>query len=402
MSSTGKARRIYFAVQTRFHRDNEGRIRTNFGYARYDAWRPYLQAAAEVIIIGRVSNIRQDGGTLVEGPGVRVLAVPFFHGARQIVIRMPTVRRFLKRALDDPDALYAARFPSVLGSMVRQRARQLGAPFVAQIVGDPEEVLKAGAGGRFGRLLAPIAKKALAHDVSQSDAVIYVTRRTLQAKYPAAPSAHTLVRSNVELSEASFADRSRDYQAHPLGSPVRILTAGSQDQEYKGHHTLIDATAILRNRGIDVECVIVGGGKYHENLISRARAKVGSHGITFTGHLATADDVRNEILKADLFAMPSLTEGLPRVLIEAMATGIVCIGSRVGGIPELLPHESLFTPGDANELADLIQRLVDDQRSLTRLAAESMLRAREIADSFSGDRLLSAFLLDVSQGPKPS
>jgi glycosyltransferase involved in cell wall biosynthesis len=99
--------------------------------------------------------------------------------------------------------------------------------------------------------------------------------------------------------------------------------------------------------------------------------------VRFTGHLSSPDLVRKELSEADLFVLPSRTEGLPRALIEAMAIGLPCIGSDVGGIPELLPPSERVPPGDARALADGILELLSDPLRLARLSAENVERARE-------------------------
>ena len=83
---------------------------------------------------------------------------------------------------------------------------------------------------------------------------------------------------------------------------------------------------------------------------------------------------------ADLFILPSRTEGLPRAIIEAMARGLPCLGSSVGGIPELLPPDALVRPGDALALADLIYTRGNDRAWLAQAAVRNIEFARRYAE----------------------
>jgi glycosyltransferase involved in cell wall biosynthesis len=78
---------------------------------------------------------------------------------------------------------------------------------------------------------------------------------------------------------------------------------------------------------------------------------------------------------ADLFVMCSLTEGLPKALLEAMARGLPAVGSLVGGIPELLSREALVPPADERRLAEKIMSLARDPEGLTRLSARNFEEA---------------------------
>jgi glycosyltransferase involved in cell wall biosynthesis len=80
---------------------------------------------------------------------------------------------------------------------------------------------------------------------------------------------------------------------------------------------------------------------------------------------------------ADLFVHPSRTEGLPRALIEAMARGLPCIGSNVGGIPELLSPAEQVPAGDANALEAKLCEVLGDPQRLVRLSRENLAKARE-------------------------
>lgn len=390
-------RTLYFANQTRLHRDSAGRLRSDYDYARYEAWLPYRAGVGRVVVVGRVTSRVDDGGALVEGPGVSVLEVPFYNGPLGFVRHYFALMRFLKRELTDPGALYGAKLPNLVGFLVQRRADQLGAPFIGQVVGDPEDVLRSGVAGLgpiLSQTMARPARFIMRRHVSRAAAVSYVTRHELQSKYPAGPHALVLAQSDVVLP--GIAPHPRDYAARPPGVPLRIVAVGSHEVRYKGHGTLIDALALLRDRGIATRTTIVGDGRFHDNLVARARQRGLGDTIEFIGHLPSAVQVRDLIAGADLYVMPSLAEGLPRALIEAMATGVACLGTRVGGIPEVLGDDALVEPRDPRALADAVAALVADPSRMTGLASEQLEEARRVANSFSGPAGLEEFLAAVA------
>ena len=90
--------------------------------------------------------------------------------------------------------------------------------------------------------------------------------------------------------------------------------------------------------------------------------------MTFLGQLPAGEMVRAQLDKADLFILPSKTEGLPRALVEAMARALPCIGTTVGGIPELLPSEDLVPPGDVKALAETIEDVLRRPERLAKMS----------------------------------
>ena len=97
--------------------------------------------------------------------------------------------------------------------------------------------------------------------------------------------------------------------------------------------------------------------------------------------------------------LASRTEGLPRALIEAMAAGLPCIGTRVGGIPELLDDEALVAPGDAEALAARIRAFLDDAGLFERQAARN-LREASIYAAPRLQRLRDGFLQTVAMNTR--
>lgn len=148
-------------------------------------------------------------------------------------------------------------------------------------------------------------------------------------------------------------------------APRRNIVCVARLSAEKGHLGLLDAIAPL-----DATLTLVGDGPLRAE-IDRAVAGLGlGDRVRFAGRLdegATLD----EIARADLLVLPSFMEGLPIVLMEAMALGVPVIGSRVAGVPELIEdgvEGLLFRPGDWSDLRRQIARLLDEPTLGDRLA----------------------------------
>ena len=395
-------RRLVFAVPTRFYRDEHGAVRTNYAYARYDAWLPYLEGTKELVLFARIVRGGGAGGQLVEGPRVQVYEQPFYSGPLGFLRTLTQQKRALSRVMNDGDSLYGTRVPNLVGPLMTKRARMLGASMFVQVTGDPEEVLKSGFGGIrqiLARGFASLGRRAVAKQVRAADGVIYVTESALQRKYPASVAAVTAVRSNVEISDEHLSSPARNYAMVDASSVRRfhLVTVGSQANKLKGHDVLLRALQILKDRGHDLEATIVGGGRHHEELLELSTELGLDARVKFTGALAGAHLVRNEVAGADLFVMPSLSEGLPRALIEAMSGGVACIGTTAGGIPELLDEDSLCPPGSPSALAELIERVLQEPDGLARRGREQRARAARIKKDLTGVHILPEFFTELQK-----
>jgi hypothetical protein len=108
--------------------------------------------------------------------------------------------------------------------------------------------------------------------------------------------------------------------------------------------------------------------------------------VHFRGQLTAGEAVRAELDAADLFCMPSRTEGMPRAMLEAMARALPCIGSTVGGIPELLPPEDLVPPGDVAALAAKIRDSIGDPVRMAAMSARNLERAHRYREEILRER----------------
>jgi colanic acid/amylovoran biosynthesis glycosyltransferase len=163
-------------------------------------------------------------------------------------------------------------------------------------------------------------------------------------------------------------ERFRPAERSPRPRAARILNVGRL-VPVKGQAVLLHAVASLVARGLDVELTIVGSGPQEAGL----RRLVDELGLGDRVELAGAigqDAIAEYYDRADILAVPSFAEGLPVVIMEALATGLPVVSTSIMGIPELVRDGetgALVPPGDADALADGLARLIDDPQERLRL-----------------------------------
>jgi colanic acid/amylovoran biosynthesis glycosyltransferase len=179
-----------------------------------------------------------------------------------------------------------------------------------------------------------------------------------------------------------------DYFAGPASAPAatpRLVCVGRLCEQ-KGQLLLIEAARQLAERGIGFELVLAGDGEMRpaiEAAIARADIR---HRVRITGWIGSAQ-VREEILAARALVLPSFAEGLPVVLMEAMALGRPVISTYVAGIPELVvagEHGWFVPAGDAAALADAMAACLDSPVDILARMGESArarVRARHDVDA---------------------
>jgi len=140
----------------------------------------------------------------------------------------------------------------------------------------------------------------------------------------------------------------------------------------KGQHILLDAFHIVKEQGHKIRLTFVGDGEDRQSLENKVNELNLSEEVRLTGALGQ-ERVMDHYRRADLFVLPSFAEGVPVVLMEAMAQEIPVISTRITGIPELIEHEKtglLVTPGNAGELAEAIIRVLEDSSLGEKLGTE--------------------------------
>ncbi|MHB8766645.1 MAG: glycosyltransferase family 4 protein [Deferrisomatales bacterium] len=310
-------------------------------------------------------------------PGVRISALPHYIGPAQFCIRALSLREKLLDIAKSSEALII-RAPSTAANIITSTLTNSRRPFAVEVVGDPHSVFGGGAVRHPLRLLFRWwFARHLRRQCWAACAAAYVTEGVLQRRYPPGPYTYATWYSSVDLPRESLAAAPR---APAHDGVLRLVFVGSLEQHYKGLDVLLLAVRTLVGGGLDVRLCVLGDGRERPRLVALA----GEFGLTdrvvFDGQVSPRAEVEARFDRADLLVMPSRTEGLPRAMIEAMARGLPCIGSSVGGIPELLPPEDLVPPGDAEALAKKIQEVLEDPARMARMSARNLEKAREYRD----------------------
>jgi glycosyltransferase involved in cell wall biosynthesis len=215
--------------------------------------------------------------------------------------------------------------------------------------------------------------------VAQAPFVIYVTSEFLQKRYPTRGRSFAI--SNVELPDTGVCGKiygAEDAHRTEKGNQavLHLVTVASVSTPYKGQQDVIKAVSVLRQMGIECEYHLIGGGSTDRLKAVADREDVLDR-VHFHGAVRHAD-IFPLLQTMDVYIQPSRQEGLPRALIEAMSCGLPAIGATTGGIPELLPTELLYRPGDIPHLVQLIRQLADQTTRQTE-AIRNMRQAAQFS-----------------------
>lgn len=367
--------KVLVALEHRFSRAHDGVVYTGSVYP-YAFFGRYLRVFDSVVVLARVEDVDVPsppaGTSTVDGPGVRVIALPAYRGLRGLLRHRRGVRRQVRSALVGVDAA-VLRAPGFVADTVWSQCSHQ--PCAVEVVGDPAAVFANGASDHPVRALLRVwAVRSLRRMVAGAVAVGYVSRRDLAARYPSSAGALTAAYSSIDLAPEAFRPASE------AGRVRHLVTVASLEQPYKGIEDLLHALSLAP---AGLRLWVVGDGRLRAGLEDLASELGLRDRVRFLGQLPGPAAVREVLHQADAFVLASRTEGLPRAMIEAMAAGLPCVGTTVGGIPDLLPPEALCAPGSPEDLAALLTRLHQEPRFAGALA----YRLRERADDFAAHRL---------------
>jgi len=334
---------------------------------------------------------------LVEQPGVRLTAVLLNEGplARELrCLGVPVtvvderrtgavgIVRFLTRFLEahDIDLVHTHRYKdNVLGTIAAKLAR---VPHVIRTVHGLREPMTGWNGLKFSlyEMLDTAALRCFA------DLVVAVSKRMADTLRAAGfrPALVTHIHNGIDLRSAAATRRPEEVRRE-LGIDPRALLIGTAGRlsPVKGHAALLQAARLILRHHPGAKFLVVGGGPLEAELLASAARLQVDGACLFPG---PRTDVLDLMSAMDIFVLPSLSEGIPMALLEAMALGKPVVATAVGGVPEVVRHGVsglLVEPGDERALADACLDLARDRAWAARLGAGAR---RAVEEEFSHER----------------
>jgi len=361
--------RVIVALQHHFSMTADGTVYPTSVF-EYAIWRRYLDVFDEVVVFGRVKCVQEPPASAPSqstGPRVSFYPLPDHSGPWQYCRHHAKLKTLARQILQNQDKdACILRVPSNISSLLWNELSRAERPYGVEVVGNPWDTF---APGSVKTILRPIIRRKmtweLARQCRMASAASYVTEHILQKQYPAGCwSTHY---SSIELPAELIIDEAainkriqRIGIKSALKEPWHICYVGTMSRLYKAPDVLIDAVGRCIGKGINLKLTMIGDGRFRGQLEQRALRLGISNSVKFTGQLPPGQAVIEHLDAADMFVLPSLTEGLPRSIIEAMARGLPCITTNVGGLPELVESGYLVNPGDVSALADKIAAVISD------------------------------------------
>lgn len=248
-----------------------------------------------------------------------------------------------------------------------------------------------------GKLIAPYMELNAKLNTRHAAYVVYVTEKFLQNHYPTEGISAAV--SDVvisELNEHVLEKRIRKIEERKEKQLWVIGTAAGLMTRLKGQQFVIEAISKLKNEvNIRYELAGTGDPSYLRSVAEKYRVE---DRVVFKGEI-NHDEILKWMDTLDTYIQPSMQEGLPRALVEAMSRGCPCIGSTAGGIPELLDEIALFQRGDINALVEKIREFYSfDWKNQ---AMRNFNRAKDFQESVLNDKreiIFKAYREDVMEG----
>ncbi|MEQ8476362.1 glycosyltransferase [Fulvivirga sp.] len=362
-----------FVYDHNYLKSDEGIIYSS-GAFNSSSWERYLEHFDQLTVIGHNVDFDQDlrRYNVVSHPKVSFRFFKPIKSLKSFVINLFKNDKSLKELVKSHDALIVRIYSEYAFQAIRI-AKMLDKPYAVELVGCPWDAYRAHQSFK-AKLIAPYSYFRLRRAIWKCKFVLYVTDQFLQSRYPT--KGRHIGASNVMLTEPSsdiLTKRLDNIKKLELSNePLNIGVIGKVDVKAKGIGILIKALGQLN---ISFKLHIVGPGNqdFLKPIIKKYELE---DSILFHGKLMAGEQINVFLDSIDLYVHPSMQEGLPRSVIEAMARACPVLASSIAGTPELLHQTYLHQPGNHNQLSEKINYIYRNLGNLSAMALENFEKAK--------------------------
>lgn len=283
-----------------------------------------------------------------------------YNGYLDAMKKSRTIKRQIKKYSDSWTGVVYTRWPVPLFNYVYKTSIRKKLPQCFHLVGDTMAVVSEGSKYRG-------VKKFIA--IKYAD---FITRRLTKivSKTPTLINGNGLRRlydnNNNKIKEirtSTFSESEIINKVKDLNkNRIKLLYVGYLRHE-KGLLYLLEATKLLIRQGYNLSLSIIGEGDIVEDLKSKSKELNIEDFVEFKGYIPLGDKLFEEYYKSDIFVLPSISEGTPRVLIEAMSKALPVVATNVGGIPFTIEdgvNGVLVPPKDVKSLVNALAKVIND------------------------------------------
>lgn len=337
----------------------------------------YLKYFDNIIVSTRVKSKYSEKGNIsgykkTNGRGVEVIPIRTYNNVLDALKNKRKIKKEISEVLDKCDVAII-RLPSAIGNIACKLCRKKNIKYKIEMVACAWDGY-INHHNSFGKIIAPIMYFVTRHNVKKSEEVLYVTSKFLQRRYPTL--GNEVACSDVVLSK--YKDEVLNNRIKKIDSmnmsKIKLCTVANVGLKYKGQEFVIKALYNLKSKGSNnfIYYLIGNGDKtYLKKIISKYNLE---KEVVFLGSL-NHNQVFEKLDEIDIYIQPSLQEGLPRALLEAMSRACPSIGSNAGGIEELLNKKYIFNKRDVKKIENILFNL--DKNNLIEMAKFSIKKAKE-------------------------
>lgn len=329
-------------------------------------WDRYLTAFDELVVCARMKKDSQhnEGDLRSDRKEVSFVGMPDFRGAGGIVKHYGAIQKALKKALKQADCVIF-RAPSPISMVSYGIVRRSGKPFAVEMMNNPITCFSPES---MHNIYQPLIARFITNQSRRmclaANGVSYVTNHVLQDLFPSTAKikgeSSDFFESSYSTINLSQCDFVKSEWSQSIPERIVLVHSGEMADYRKGQNVFIEAIAELKKRGHNVYGILIGDGVKRKEFEQLAVDKGISEQIEFVGWQAGFQNVQKILLRGHFFVFPTLGEGLPRSVIEAMASGMLCFGSNIDGVTELLDEDLLVNEFSGKAFAEKIEPYLID------------------------------------------
>lgn len=339
----------------------------------------YLLIADDISICTRVKEVIKDDElkkyTKINSKKFHVIECPNLLTIKGLIFEQYKAKAIIKQAIMEAD-LIIIRLPDIIGNIIANLARCIYKPFLLEVVGCPWDSYWNH--GLRGKIIAPFMWFTTKKIIKNASYAMYVTNEFLQHRYPC--KGKIIGCTDVALpplDDIILKRRINRIKSISDSKPIIIGTSAAVNVRYKGQQYVIKAISMLNKQGYNFEYHLIGGGDNHYLRTVAKRYDVFDK-VKFIG-LLPHDKVFEYLDSIDIYIHPSLAEGSPRAIIEALSRACPTLGSNVGGIPELFNKTFVFKRRSVDDICKLLIKI--NKKNMVEEAITNFNKAKEYEES---------------------